>query len=150
MSAKLLLASLKTQDANLSLLMESLDLQKQAIIKNDYTTLENAISKEQKILLDVEREENSRNKVVKELAKTLNLELREYTLENLLTQAGNNFGSELNELQAVRKSMREKVNKIKNANSQLKEVIEFSRNLIKETMMMLVGPNKKALVNKRV
>lgn len=150
MSSKLLLASLKAQDANLSLLIEALDLQKQAIIKNDYTTLESAISKEQKILQDVEREENSRNKVVKDLAATLNLELSENTLENLINNASNHLGGDLKELQVVRKSLREKVNKIKNTNSQLKDVIEFSRNLIKETMMMLVGPNKRALVNKRV
>jgi len=150
MSAKLLLASLKAQDVNLSLLIEALDLQKQAIIKNDYTTLETAISKEQKILLDVEREENSRNKVVKEIASSLKIELQNNSLENLINLASNHLGSDLKELQVVRTSLRDKVNRIKNTNSQLKDVIEFSRNMIKETMMMLVGPNKRALVNKRV
>ncbi|KAF0151671.1 MAG: FlgN family protein [Ignavibacteria bacterium] len=150
MSARLLIASLKAQDVNLSLLLEAMDLQKQAIIKNDYTTLESAINNEQKILFDVEREENTRNKVVKELSKTWNLELRENSMESLINQAGNYLGNELNELQVVRKSMREKVNKIKSTNTQLKDVIDFSRNMIKETMMMVVGPNKRALINKRV
>lgn len=150
MSAKLLLASLKTQDANLSLLIDALDLQKQAIIKNDYATLEAAIGKEQKVLLDVEREENARAKVVKELAKAFNLDLRVYSLENLISQGGNHFNGELKDLQTVRASLKEKVAQIKQTNSQLKDVIDFSRSVIKETMMMLVGPNKRAFVNKRV
>jgi uncharacterized protein YpuA (DUF1002 family) len=150
MSAKLLLASLKTQEANLSLLLDALDLQKQAIIKNDYTTLEGAINKEQKILQDIEREENTRVKVVKELARSFNLNLQENTLESLINGGGKHLGNDIKELNAVRNSLKDKATRIKHINSQLKDVIEFSRNMIKETMMMLVGPNKRAIVNKRV
>ncbi len=150
MSTKLLLASLKTQDANLSLLIDVLDMQKQAIIKNDYTTLETAINNEQKILMDVEREETARGKVVKELAKSMNLDVRDNSVENLINQGSTHFGNDLKELNKVRVSLKEKALKIKSTNSQLKDVIEFSRNMIKETMMMLVGPNKRAIVNKRV
>ena len=151
MSTKLLLASLKTQEANLSLLIDALDMQKQAIIKNDYTTLESAIGKEQKILRDVEREETARIKVVKELANNLNLNLGDAnTLENLISQGSKHFGNDLKELHTVRTSLRDKVKRIKSTNTQLKDVIDFSRNMIKETMMILVGPNKRAIVNKRV
>lgn len=150
MSTKLLLASLKTQDANLSLLIDALEMQKQAIIKNDYTTLESAINNEQKILMDVEREETARGKVVKELAKSMNLDIHDNSLENLINQGSTHFGNDLKELNKVRVSLKEKALKIKSTNSQLKDVIEFSRNMIKETMMMLVGPNKHAIVNKRV
>ncbi len=150
MSTKLLLASLKTQDANLSLLIDALEMQKQAIIKNDYTTLESAINNEQKILMDVEREETARGKVVKELAKSMNLDVHDNSLENLINQGSTHFGNDLKELNKVRVSLKEKALKIKSTNSQLKDVIEFSRNMIKETMMMLVGPNKHAIVNKRV
>jgi len=150
MSTKLLLASLKTQDANLSLLIDALEMQKQAIIKNDYTTLETAINNEQKILIDVEREETARGKVVKELAQSMNLDVHDNSLENLINQGSTQFGNDLKELNKVRVSLKEKALKIKSTNSQLKDVIEFSRNMIKETMMMLVGPNKHAIVNKRV
>ncbi len=151
MSTKLLLASLKTQEANLSLLIDALDMQKQAIIKNDYTTLESAIGKEQKILRDVEREETARIKVVKELANNLNLNLGDAnTLENLISQGSKHFGNDLKELHTIRTSLRDKVKRIKSTNTQLKDVIDFSRNMIKETMMILVGPNKRAIVNKRV
>ena len=150
MSTKLLLASLKTQEINLSLLIDALDLQKQAIIKNDYTTLESAINREQKILHDVEREENARIKVVRELANSLKLNLSDNTLENLFDQGSKHFGNDLKELHAVRNSLKEKANRIKSTNTQLKDVIDFSRNMIKETMMLLVGSNRHAIVNKRV
>ncbi len=150
MSTKHLLASLKTQEANLSLLIDALDMQKQAIMKNDYTTLESAIGEEQKILRNVEREETARIKVVKELAQSFNLNLSANTLESLIDQGGKHFGSDLKDLDAVRSSLRDKVKRIKSTNTQLKDVIDFSRNMIKETMMMLVGPNERAIVNKRV
>jgi hypothetical protein len=150
MSAKLLLASLKTQDVNLSLLIESLELQKQAIVNNDYTSLEEAIGKEQILLRNIEREESTRVKVVKDLAQNLSLELKENTLEDLINKGAKHFEGEIKELTARRKSLKTKIEYIRNTNSQLKDVIEFSRNIIKETMMMIAGPSKRALVNKRV
>jgi uncharacterized protein YpuA (DUF1002 family) len=100
--------------------------------------------------MDVEREETARGKVVKELAKSMNLDIHDNSLENLINQGSTHFGNDLKELNKVRVSLKEKALKIKSTNSQLKDVIEFSRNMIKETMMMLVGPNKHAIVNKRV
>jgi hypothetical protein len=150
MSAKLLLASLKIQDVNLSLLIDSLETQKQAIIKNDYTSLEEAIGKEQIILRNIEREESTRVKVVKEIATNFSLDLKENTLEDLINKGAKHFETEIKELTARRKSLRVKIEYIRNTNAQLKDVIEFSRNLIKETMMMIAGPTKRSLVNKRV
>lgn len=150
MSTKLLLASLKTQEANLTLLIDALEGQKQAIIKNDYAMLENSIAREQKILASIEREELTRIKVVKDLANQFNLELKNNTLEDLFTIGSKHFEKEIMELSAIRKSLRDKINRIKNTNAQLKDVITFSRNLIKETMMIVAGSNKHVLVNKRV
>ena len=150
MNAKLLLTSLKTQDENLTLLIDSLELQKQAIIKNDYVTLEEAIGKEQNALLNIEREEIVRLKIVNDLAKQFNLNLEENTLDVLLRNGARYFEGETKELTAKRKSLRVKIEYIRNTNTQLKDVVEFSRNLIKETMVMIVGSSKRAFVNKRV
>jgi hypothetical protein len=150
MNAKFLLASLKTQEVNLTLLIEALETQKQSIVKNDYSLLENSIAQEQVILGNIEREELTRVKVVKDIATQFGLELRSNTLEDLVSKGSKHFEKDIMELSNIRKSLREKIQKISNTNSQLKDVITFSRNLIKETMMIVAGSNRHLLVNKRV
>ena len=150
MNSQVLIASLKAQEVNLDLLIEALEEQKYAIIRNDYKTLEEAIINEQKILKNINREETSILNVIKEIAQQLSLDLKVYSINNLILHGKSYLGKELNELEKVRASVRVKVFKTSNINLQLKDVIEFSRNLMKETMMIIAGQNKHALVNKRV
>lgn len=156
MNAQILLASLKEQSLNLDLLIEALETQRRAIVQNDYIALEKALSNEQKILGRVEKEENTRVKIVKEIANQFSIELKENSLDSLMRtcltnpNGGKHFSAGLAEFEKVHSSMKEKLILLSRKNSQLKDLIEFSRNMIKETIMMLVGPNKRALVNKRV
>ena len=150
MNAQLLINSLKQQDNNLDDLIEVLEEEKFAIVQNDYNALEQVILKEQKVLKTVEREESNRIKIIKEIAGLYSLELSSPTVDNLLKYGKNYFVNEASELNKLRKSIKIKLGKISQTNSNLKSVIEFSRNMIKETVLMLVGPNKHKLVNKRV
>ncbi len=150
MTAPLLLASLKMQEANLIKLYAVLQNQKEAIVKNNYEELEKSIQVEQKVLQSVEHEENIRVKLIKDIARQNKLTLRSDSLEELLTTGSHVFKKEMKEINTLRNSVKEKAAAIKRLNSQLKDVIEFSRNLIKETLTMIVGNNKRALVNKRV
>ena len=150
MNSKLLLASLKTQELNMSQLIESLETQKRAIVNNDYTSLEEAIGKEQLILRKIEQEEASRIKLIRDIAKQFNLNLNSHSLDDLLSKGARYFESDVKELMTYRKSLKTKIEYILKTNTQLKDVIEFSRNIIKETMMMIAGPSKRAIVNKRV
>jgi flagellar biosynthesis/type III secretory pathway chaperone len=150
MNAQLLVNSLRQQDNNLDDLIEVLEEEKFSIVQNDYSALEQVILKEQKVLKNVEREESNRIKIIKEIASLYSLELSSPSVDNLLEHGKNYFGNEMNELKKLRESIKAKLDKISQANSHLKNVIEFSRNMIKETVMMLVGTNKNKLVNKRV
>ena len=150
MNSKILLASLKAQDSNLNQLLNSLEQQKTAIINNDFATLESAIDDEQKILKLVEKEESNRLKIISDIIKQNSLQVNNHSLAELLNKSGKLFEADLKEIQSLRKSLKEKAEKIKRLNLQLKEVIEFSRTLIKETMMLVAAKNKNAIVNKRV
>ena len=150
MNAQLLINSLKQQDNNLDDLIEVLEEEKFAIVQNDYNALEQVILKEQKVLKTVEREESNRIKIIKEIAGLYSLELTSPTVDDLLEHGKSYFGNEASELNKLRNSIKVKLGKISQTNSHLKTVIEFSRNMIKETVLMLVGPNKHKLVNKRV
>jgi flagellar biosynthesis/type III secretory pathway chaperone len=150
MNGQLLVNSLKQQDNNLDDLIEVLEEEKFAIVQNDYNSLEQVILKEQKVLKTVEREESNRIKIIREIAGLYSLELKSPSVENLLEQGKNYLENEMSDLKKLRESINSKLGKIAQANSHLKTVIEFSRNMIKETVMMLVGPNKHKLVNKRV
>jgi hypothetical protein len=150
MSAQNLIATLKTQETNLDSLIDTLEEKKQAIIKNNFSLLNAALVNEQNILHNIGFEEKNRLKVVQDLAKELNLELKDASLESILSK--NNFllKKENKEIQQLRKSLKEKIIHISNTNKQLKDVIDFSRSLIKDTIVMIAGLKKRELVNKRV
>ena len=150
MSTRHLINSMKAQAENLDQLIQTLEDQKLAITKNDYTALEQTISSEQILLRKLEDEENNRIKAVKEIGKQFNLELSDYSLERMMDKGKNFLGKEMNELLQMRNVLKEKANSVKNRNTQLRDVIEFSRGLIKETLLMAAGTNKHLLVNKRV
>jgi len=150
MNSKILLASLKAQDSNMNQLLSSLEQQKTAIINNDFATLESAINDEQKFLRLVEKEESNRLKIISDIIKQNSLQVNNHSLAELLNKSGKLFEADSKEIQSLRKSLKEKAEKIKRLNLQLKEVIEFSRTLIKETMMLVAAKNKNAIVNKRV
>ncbi|MCL4548863.1 MAG: flagellar protein FlgN [Bacteroidetes bacterium] len=150
MSTRHLINSMRAQAENLDQLIQTLEDQKLAITKNDYTALEQTISSEQILLRKLEDEENNRIKAVKEIGKQFNLELSDYSLEKMIDKGENFFGKEMNELLQLRSVLKEKANSVKNRNTQLRGVIEFSRGLIKETLLMAAGTNKHLLVNKRV
>jgi len=150
MNSKILLASLKAQDSNLNQLLNSLEQQKTAIINNDFATLESAINDEQKFLRLVDKEESNRLKIISDIIKQNSLQVNNHSLAELLNKSGKLFEADSKEIQSLRKSLKEKAEKIKRLNLQLKEVIEFSRTLIKETMMLVAAKNKNAIVNKRV
>ena len=150
MNPQLLLTSLKVQDNNLDDLIDVLENEKLAIIQRDYAALEHAIKEKQKILKSVEGEESNRIKIIKDLASLYSLNLPKASVENLLEHGKNYFEKEQKEFKKVRTSIKIKLDVVTRINSQLKDVIEFSRNMIKETIMMLVGNNKNSLVNKKV
>ena len=150
MNPQLLLTSLRVQNDNLDVLIDVLETEKQAIVQHDYTALEHAINEKQKILRNVEREESNRIKIIKDLASLFSLELPKASVDNLLEHGKMHFEKEQKELEKVRTSIKIKLDVVTRINSQLKDVIEFSRNLIKETIVALVGNNKHSLVNKKV
>lgn len=150
MKVKELIESLKSQNNNLSDLFSSLEQQRKAIVNNDFNLLETAISEEQKFLLKVEKEESNRMKIINELIKENNLSIKTNSLAELIKSSPKLFEKDIKEIQQLRNSLKEKAEKVKRINSQLKDVIEFSRNLIKETMMIVAQKSKKGIVNKKV
>ena len=119
MNAQELINSLKAQDVNLDLLIAALEEQKYAIMRNDFVALEEAIINEQKILKNINREETFILKFIKDIGEQLSLDLKVYSINNLITQAKSYFGKELHELEKVRTSVRQKVYKTSNINMQL-------------------------------
>jgi hypothetical protein len=150
MSTQKLLESLNAQSKNLDQLIKIMEEQKEAVIKSNSSALENALTSEQKILKNVELEEFTRIKLVREIANHFAIQFEKNSIEDLFKEGNRIFGPRINEFQKVRSSLREKLFYITNMNAQLKDVVDFSRGLIKDTMMMIAGSNKHAFVNKRV
>ncbi|MCL4550653.1 MAG: flagellar protein FlgN [Bacteroidetes bacterium] len=150
MSTQHLIDSMKAQAENLDQLIQTLEDQKLAITKNDYAALEKTISSEQMLLRKLQDEEKIRVEAVKEIGKKFNLGLTDYSLDKMIDKGKNLFGKETKELLQLRNVLKEKADSVKDRNTQLRDIVEFSRGLIKETLLIAAGSNKHLLVNKRV
>lgn len=150
MSTQHLIDSMKAQAENLDQLIQTLEDQKLAITKNDYAALEKTISSEQMLLRKLQDEEKIRVEAVKEIGKKFNLGLTDYSLDKMIDKGKNFFGKETKELLQLRNVLKEKADSVKDRNTQLRDIVEFSRGLIKETLLIAAGSNKHLLVNKRV
>jgi hypothetical protein len=146
----MLMEILKTQDLNLDLLIKSLEEQKKAIVRNDYEGLRKLLDDEQRLLKEISIEEANRIKAVNTLVEQFSIEVKNNSLAELMKAGRKYFPNDFKELQFVRSSLGEKIKKIMNLNSQLKNIISFSRQMVKELIMIIAGPNKHSLVNRRV
>ena len=150
MKNKDLVNALLIQDENLSSLIDSLENQKKAIIEGKYDDLEKSISNEQKLLKVVQEEELRRIKMIAEISNSNGINLNNSSLDELLLKGREFIGEDYKTIQRIRESIKIKLNDIAKINAQLKVVIELSRNIIKDTLMLVVGPRNQAFVNKRV
>ncbi len=150
MSTKNLLNTLKAQEQNLDVLIHTLEEQKNAVVHNNYTALEKAIAEEQKIISNIEKEEEERIKQVKEIVEMYSLQLKGNSIEDLIVAGKKFFTEDIKQLKMLRLSLKKKLLHISSINSQLRSVTDFSRSMIKETMVMLAGTKKHIFVNKRV
>lgn len=150
MTIKELMVSLQNQEDNFDQLFNTLMQKKNAIVSNNYVVLDEAIKKEQNILTMIDSEEKVRRNIIEEFAKQNSLALKNYSMDEFLVIAKNLLMPEQNKIEKIRFNIKEKVLRINHLNSQLSVLIEVSRHMIKERMMVLLGNGKRKLVNKRV
>lgn len=150
MNVKELLVSLQNQENNFDQLFNTLLQKKNAIVSNNYVVLDEAIKNEQNILAMIDSEEKVRRNIIEEFARQHSLDLKNFSMDELLTTAKNLLKPEQKKIEKIRFNIKEKVLRINHLNSQLSVLIEVSRHMIKERMMVLLGNGKRKLVNKRV
>jgi hypothetical protein len=150
MNSQDLLNSLLAQEQNVDSLLQILQTMKTAIVHNDFKTLEQTINEEQLMLRKISTEDEARKKAMMKLVDTLSLEMNAPSLEKVLENGKSKLGKEYDVLQKVRKSLKEKLKEVSHLNTVLKQIIDISRSLIKETMLAVAGQKKHGLVNRRV
>jgi hypothetical protein len=150
MNSQNLLNSLTAQEKNLDSLYLILETMKKSIVQNDLKTFEQTIGEEQIILKKIKSEDDNRKKIMIEMVDSLALETKAQTLENILSAGKTKIGKEYDALQKAHITLKGKLKKISHMNIVLREIIEISRNFIKETMMVIAGQKRHGLINRRV
>lgn len=150
MNVKELIVSLQNQDENFDLLFNTLLQKKNAIVSNNYIALDEVIKSEQNILTMIDSEERIRRQLIEEFASKHSLSLKNFSMDELLISGKSFLVQEQKSIEKIRFNIKEKVLRINHLNSQLSVLIEVSRHMIKERMMVLLGNGKRKLVNKRV
>jgi hypothetical protein len=150
MNVKELIVPLQNQEKNFDLLFNTLLKKKNAIVSNNYTALDEVIKSEQNILTMIDSEEKIRKQLIEEFASKHSITLKNFSMDELLISGKSFLVQEQKSIEKIRFNIKEKVLRINHLNSQLSVLIEVSRHMIKERMMVLLGNGKRKLVNKRV
>lgn len=145
-----IMKSLHQLESNLDNLTGILKEKKAALIANDYSLIEQLITKEQKMLQQIGVEEKKRKSMILNFANSNSIKIANPSLTELLNKGRDHFAVDMDKIDALRTSVRQKAITVSDLNSQLSSLVQFSRGYIKELIMMIFGQNKRALVNKRV
>jgi hypothetical protein len=150
MNVNELIQSISEQEKNFDMLINALIQKKEAIVADNYNLLEEAIKNEQKILSNIDDEEQRRKELIREFANKNSITLKDFSFDELYNSKKTLFVREIKTIEKIRSEVKEKALRIAHLNSQLSVLVEVSRNIIKERMISILGNGKRKLVNKRV
>lgn len=150
MKANDLVTALKEQEQNLKQFLEcSLNKQK-AIVQNDIENLHNLLNSEEKILSQIENNGKKISLVIDKLSKEYGLELEAISLSEFLNSVQNKSEVNIKVVNLLRNSIKDLISKSSRINEQNKILIDHSRNFLRETIAVLIGLNKRPLLDKKV
>ncbi|MFA7288212.1 MAG: flagellar export chaperone FlgN [Melioribacteraceae bacterium] len=139
---------LENQNSTMNIFHSVLQKKKNAIIENDYNSMESILKDEQTVLQRIDLED----KKLKEFLKSYDI-YNSLTIEKMLDElkAKNRISlADYKVLISLRNELKTTASKIVLMNRLISQLVDVSRSIIKETLIALIGNKKKALVNKRV
>lgn len=145
-----LLNILSDQRLNLQGFLVTAQKQQRALVESNVTSLEECILSEEVLLNRIEATEKMREEIMNKLALAYSIKLKSLSISDFLEQIGNvnhSLIEKITELSNELKSIMKQINKINFQNNQL---INHSRNFIKETVNVILGNNGNQLLDKRL
>ncbi len=145
-----LLNSLTEQQSNLQEFLEVVQKQQRALIENNLTSLEESIVLEEKVLQKIEASEKTREDIMKNLSSAYSIKLKSLSVRDFLKQIGNAHHPLVQQISELSDELKDAITQITKVNYQNKQLINHSRNFIKETVNLVFGNNGNQLLDKRV
>ena len=141
---------LELQKHNLQKMMGVLKNHQTALIHNDLKQIEDSITSEEVLLQNIMKAETEKNTIIERLDKQYSLHLIKPSLTNLLIAIKRKEGFNYDSLQKLQFIIRKLTLEISRINLQNRVLIENAKTFIKNTISVLVGQNKRQLLDKRL
>ncbi len=145
-----LITALKEQEESLKQFLECSISKQKAIVQNDIDSLHNSLNHEEKILSQIENNGKRISLVIENLAKEFGIDLGEVSLSELLKAVNNKTEVNVKVINLLRNSIKDLIGKSSKINEQNKILIDHSRSFLRETIAVLIGLNKRPLLDRKI
>ncbi|QQS35509.1 MAG: flagellar protein FlgN [Ignavibacteriales bacterium] len=145
-----LLNSLTEQQSNLQEFLGVVQKQQRALVENNLTSLEESISLEEKVLQKIEMTEKNREEIMKNLSSAYSIKIKSLSVSDFLKQIGNVNHPLVQKITELSDAIKTVITDITKVNYQNKQLINHSRNFIKETVNLVFGTSGSQLLDKRM
>jgi FlgN protein len=145
-----LIKTLKDQEENIKQFLKCSINKQKAIVQNDINSLHNSLNREENILSQIEMTGKKISIVIENLAKEYGLELEAISLSEFLNAVTDKTEINVKIISALRNSIKDLISKSSKINDQNKILIDHSRNFLRETIAVLIGLNKRPLLDRKI
>lgn len=145
-----LINALKEQEESLKLFLECSISKQKAIVKNDIEALHNSLTREEKILSQIDKNGKRITSVLEILSLEYGLKPAPVSLSEFLNSVVNNSEINVKVINLLRNSIKDLIGRSSKINEQNKILIDHSRNFLRETIGVLIGLSKRPLLDRKV
>ena len=145
-----LINALKEQEESLKLFLECSISKQKAIVKNDIEALHNSLTREEKILSQIDNNGKRITSVLEILSLEYGLKPAPVSLSEFLNSVVNNSEINVKVINLLRNSIKDLIGRSSKINEQNKILIDHSRNFLRETIGVLIGLSKRPLLDRKV
>jgi hypothetical protein len=151
MDIKEVLVSLKRQEENLNLLLNTVIAKQRAIVEGKIAKLEEVIFEEENVFKNIEALEKQRIELLEKFSTRLGLEIKYKNLNEFMKCLKPRLDKKFyDEVMKVRTDVIELVKKVNNINGQNKALIVHSISFVKSTLTSLIDTKRSSLIDRRI
>ncbi len=150
MNIEKLFAVLEKQETNLKNLLKSVLGKQAALVNGNSDLIKESVSKEEKLLLNIQVAEETRLKVMQGLFSEYGIDNERYKLEILISNiSGKVSESIVKSISLTERRIKSTIKEIQKINHQNMALIQQSRSLISETINAVINTQKRSIVDRK-
>jgi hypothetical protein len=145
-----LLAILEKQETNLNQLLQSVFEKQVALVNNNNEGIKELVSKEEKLLLTIQLNEEMRLKAMEEIFSHYKIQNERYKLSILIANLNGKVHEKIiHNISLMERRIKKIIKEIQKVNQQNMLLIQQSRSLINDTITAVLNLNNRTIVDRK-